>query len=266
MTYDWTLARAELDVYGFTHLGKQLTDAQVAFFRTNLLNHQAAHIRQHGEALLNAYGEKEMLRNCGRFGQQYLDLVDSEWLNTFINATLNDRAILHGYHGILTTGASNGDQSLPLRFHRDAPWFKDIRTCVLLLMPLVDFTTSVGPTEVVPSTHLFEGQPTQEFMETHAKPMLVKAGHVFAMDGALWHRASRNRSGAVRPLLQMNITAAFMKQQVDVWADDTFANASDRVKARLGYNVRAYKDPDEMLTTNRNWKSGNYDLANCRIK
>lgn len=266
MSYDWALERAELDTYGYTHLGRQLTDAQVNFFREDLLRQQARHIDQHGTALLDQYGEREMLRNCGRFGQQYLDLIDSDWLNSFIDTTLNARAILHGYHGILTTDKSNGAQSLPLRFHRDAPWFKDIRTCVLILMPLVDFTPEVGPTEVVPATHLREDQPSETFLEKHAVPMLLKAGHVFAMDGTLWHRAGRNRSGRVRPLLQMNITVAFMKQQINVWADDTFAKASDRVKGRLGYNVRGYTDPDEMLSSHRSWTSGNYDLTNCRLR
>jgi hypothetical protein len=51
-----------------------------------------------------------------------------------------------------------------------------------------------------------------------------------------------------------------------VWADDTFAKCSDLVKSRLGYNVRDYKDPDEMLCDNRNWKSGNYDMTNASIK
>ena len=38
------------------------------------------------------------------------------------------------------------------------------------------------------------------------------------------------------------------------------------VKSRLGYNVRTYTDPDEMLTDNRKWKSGNYDTSNIKIK
>lgn len=261
-----SLHKEEMDVHGFTNLGSLLTDEQVEFFRTDLLDQKAKHVQKHGEEKLNKYGELEMLRSCGRFHDNYLKLIESDWLNGFINTVLNDKAILHGYHGILTNGDSNGERSLPLRFHRDAPWFKDTRTCVLILMPLVDFVEESGPTEVVPGTHLFKNMPSQNFLEKHAQKVLLPAGSVFAMDGALWHRAGRNRSGKVRPLLQMNITAAFMKQQIDVWADDTFAAASDLVKQRLGFNVRNYKDPDEMFTDNRNWKSGNYDMTNLDIR
>ena len=63
----------------------------------------------------------------------------------------------------------------------------------------------------------------------------------------------------------MNVTLAFFKQQINVWADEAFAGASDLVKMRLGYNVRSYTDSDEMLTEDRRWKSGNYDLTNTSI-
>jgi ectoine hydroxylase-related dioxygenase (phytanoyl-CoA dioxygenase family) len=260
------LKKEELDIFGFTNLGKLLSDEQVKFFRNDLIENKVKHIQLHGEEKLNKYGELEMLRNVGSFHENYLKLIESNWLNDFINLTLNEKAILHGFHGILTNDKSNGDRTLPLRFHRDAPWFKDTRTCVLILMPLVDFSEEVGPTEVVPSTHLFQNSPSQKFLEKNAKKMIMPAGHVFAMDGTLWHRAGANLSGKIRPLLQMNITLAFMKQQVDVWADNTFDNCSDLVKQRLGYNVRTYKNPDEMFTDNRKWKSGNYDTSNTHIR
>jgi len=260
------LHKEEMDIYGFTNLGKMLSDDQISFFKENLLEKKEQHIKKHGKEKLNKYGELEMLRNVGSFHENYTKLIESNWLNDFINIVLNEKAILHGYHGILTNENSSGNISLPLRFHRDAPWFKEMRTCVLILMPLVDFTEDVGPTEVVPSSHLFEKMPSQELLEKHAKKMIVPAGNVFAMDGTLWHRASRNKSNKIRPLLQMNITLAFMKQQIDVWADETFENCSDLVKSRLGYNVRNYKNPDEMLSDNRNWKSGNYDTSNIQIR
>jgi ectoine hydroxylase-related dioxygenase (phytanoyl-CoA dioxygenase family) len=118
----------------------------------------------------------------------------------------------------------------------------------------------------VPSSHLFQNPPSQEFLEKHAQKMLVPAGTIIAMDGTLSHRAGANRSGKIRPMLQMNVTLAFMKQQIDVWATDAFSNCSELVKSRLGYNVRTYHDPDEMFTENRNWKSGNYNTSNINIR
>jgi ectoine hydroxylase-related dioxygenase (phytanoyl-CoA dioxygenase family) len=264
MNFD--INKEEMNINGYTILGKLISDEQVRFFHNDLLEQKLAHVKKHGIDLLNKYGELEMLRNCGRFHENYLKLIESEWLNGFLNLVLNDKAILHGYHGILAQDDSNGERSLPFRFHRDAPWFKDTRHCVLILMPLVDFTEEVGPTEVVPGTHMFQHKPSEGYLEKHAKKILVPAGTVFAMDGCLWHRGSKNKSGKVRPLLQMNTTLSFMKQQIDVWNNDTFSSASDLVKSRLGYNVRNYQDPDEMLSEERKWKSGNYDTNNACIR
>ena len=256
----------EMNIRGCTNLGRLLSQEQVNFFYNDFMQRKAEHIKKHGEDKLNKYGELEMLRNVGSFHENYLHLLETSWFNDFINLVLNDRAILHGYHGILTNDKSNGDRTLPMRFHRDAPWFKDTRTCVLILMPLVDFSESVGPTEYVPGTHLFQNMPSQDFLEQHTEKLIVPSGTVFAMDGTLWHRAGTNRSGQIRPMLQMNVTLAFMKQQIDIWAGDTFQNCSQLIKNRLGYNVRTYQDPDEMLTDNRNWKSGNYDVTNVCIR
>lgn len=263
---DFTVSRQELDINGYTILGKMLNEKQISFFREDLIQKKQSHIEKHGIEKLNKYGELEMLRNVGSFHDNYIEIIKSTWLNEFINATLNNKAIIHGYHGIITTKNSNSPNALPLKFHRDAPWFKDTRTCVLILMPLVNFEEEVGPTEVVPSTHLFEKKPTEKFLEKNFKKIIIPAGHVFAMDGTLWHRAGKNKSNLPRPLLQMNVTLAFFKQQIDVWSSKTFDDCDELTKNRLGYSVRNYTDPDEMLTDNRKWKSGNYDTSNIQIR
>jgi ectoine hydroxylase-related dioxygenase (phytanoyl-CoA dioxygenase family) len=262
--------KEEMDIYGFTCLGRMLTDEQVCFFREDLLKQKDEQIKKHGKEKLKKYGELEFLRNCASFHDNYLKLIESPWLNDFINNTLNEKAIIHGYHGILTSEESKdrytSDKFSPMRFHRDAPWFKNTRTCVLILMPLVDFEEKNGPTEYVPSTHLFEDKPSEEFLETNAKKMIGKAGTVFAMDGTTYHRAGINNSGKIRPMLQMNWTLGFIKQQIDLWHDEKFEKSSDLVKSRLGYNVRTYKHPDEMFSDERKWKSGNYTMDNTHIK
>lgn len=260
--------REELDINGYTELGPMINKETVQFLRETLLFEQQKHIATHGEDKLRKYGEVEMLRSCHRFNDQFRRIVTADWTTALINCALNDRAILHGYHGIISNSQSSGDNAQPFRFHRDSPWFRDTRVCLLILMPLVDFVEEVGPTEIVPGSHLFEHLPSQAFMEKHGRKMLMPAGHVFAMDGTLAHRGAPNVSGQPRPLLQMNITVAFFKQQIDVWQQDEFDWdwESDAFRDRIGQRVRSYSDPDEMLTDDRKWKSGNYDVTNCRIR
>lgn len=265
-----SLIKEEMNVFGFSCLGKMLSDEEIGFFHSNLIENHRRHISKHGEEKLNKYSELEFLRNCGSFHENYLNLIESDWLNSVINSVLNEKAIIHGYHGIMTSEKSKDraseDKFSPMRFHRDAPWFKDTRTCVLVLMPLVDFTEDNGPTEYVPSTHLLKDKPSDDLLESNSKKMLGKAGTVFLMDGTTFHRAGINSSGKIRPMLQMNWTLAFMKQQIDMWRDNSFENCSDLVKSRLGYNVRTYNNPDEMYCEERRWKSGNYTMKNTDVR
>ena len=265
-----SLIKEEMNIFGFSCLGKKLSDEQIDFFSKNLKENHKEHIAKHGESKLNKYSELEFLRNCGSFHKNYLSLIESDWLNSVINCVLNDKAIIHGYHGIMTNEKSKDrateDKFSPMRFHRDSPWFKDTRTCVLVLMPLVDFEENNGPTEYVPSTHLFEEKPSEDFLELNSKKMIGEAGTVFLMDGTTFHRAGINKSGKIRPMLQMNWTLAFMKQQINLWNDDFFEGCSDLVKSRLGYNVRTYNHPDEMFCEERKWKSGNYTMKNTKIR
>lgn len=264
------LKKEEMNIYGFTCLGKMLTNFEIEFFRKNLLGQKEKQIKKHGKEKLKKYGELEFLRNCGSFHKNYLNLIESEWLNKFINTVLNDKAIIHGYHGILTSEESkdreSSDKFSPMRFHRDSPWFEKTRTCVLILMPLVDFEENNGPTEYVPSTHLFKNKPSEKFLELNAKKMIGSAGTVFAMDGTTFHRAGINKSGKIRPMLQMNWTLAFMKQQIEMWNNNRYGKCSDLVKSRLGYNVRTYNNPEEMFSEDRRWKSGNYKMDNTHIE
>lgn len=263
------IKKEELNIYGFTCLGDLLSKKQVDFFYKDLIEQKNIQIKKHGKEKISKYGELEFLRNCSSFHENYIKLIEEKWLNDFINATLNEKAIIHGYHGILTSEESkdlrSADQFSPMRFHRDVPWFKETRTCVLILMPLVDFEENNGPTEYVPSTHLFKNKPSEEFLEANAKKMIGKAGTVFAMDATTYHRAGINNSGKIRPMLQMNWTLAFFKQQINMWHDDKYNNCSDLVKSRLGYNVRTYNDPSEMFCDERKWKSGNYTMENVYI-
>lgn len=263
------IKKEELNIYGFTCLGNLLSKKQVDFFYQDLIEQKNNQINKHGKDTVSKYGELEFLRNCSSFHENYIKLIEEKWLNDFINTTLNEKAIIHGYHGILTSEESkdrrSADQFSPMRFHRDVPWFKETRTCVLILMPLVDFEENNGPTEYVPSTHLFKNKPSEEFLELNAKKIIGKAGTVFAMDAATYHRAGINNSGQIRPMLQMNWTLAFFKQQINMWHDEKYNNCSNLVKSRLGYNVRTYNDPGEMFCDERKWKSGNYTMENCYI-
>ena len=95
-----------------------------------------------------------------------LSLLENPMLNEFVNCILNDKAVVHSYNGITTQPDCKSDM-LGFQFHRDQPLFKDTRTSVNVMIPLVDYSEENGATQYVPSTHLFKDKPSEDFFERH---------------------------------------------------------------------------------------------------
>jgi ectoine hydroxylase-related dioxygenase (phytanoyl-CoA dioxygenase family) len=155
---------------------------------------------------------------------------------------------------------------LGFQFHRDQPFFKDTRTSINVMIPLVDYSEENGATQYVPSTHLFKDKPSDEFLERHKESTSGKAGEAFAVDATLWHRAGRNRSSVDRPIIVVKYTLAPFKQQVDYCesAKKHLEQASELVRQRLGWNVRVCENYAEFRERGptRKWKTGQYDMQN----
>lgn len=154
-------------------------------------------------------------------------------------------------------------------FHRDQPFVSDTRFGTFVMIPLVDYTTENGATEYAPSTHHFDEKPPKEFLEKHSKPVTGKAGEAFAVDPSTWHRAGDNTTDEPRPMIVSLFTWAPIKQQIDFCstAEEHLDDVSDRVKARLGWNVRVCSDYKEYRkpAEERSWGSNQYDMTNINI-
>jgi ectoine hydroxylase-related dioxygenase (phytanoyl-CoA dioxygenase family) len=263
-----SLTKEEMNVFGFAYLGAVFSKEEVAFFRADVLQKKAEDIEQFGRDVLVKNGDLEVVRDLARFGGPYLTLLENVHINTFVNDVLNEKAVVHSYNAIITRPDLKTDM-LGYRFHRDQPLFKDTRTSINIMIPLVDYSAGNGSTEFVPTTHLFKEMPSDDFMEKHTISARGTAGEAFAVDAALWHRAGKNASSDVRPMLAIKYTLAPFKQQVDFCesAKAHLPNASDLIRQRLGWDVRVCQTYEEFREPGnvRKFKSGQYDMSNTDI-
>ncbi len=263
-----SLRKEELNVYGATSLGVVLSGDEIAYYLEDLKRKKAEDLALFGREKLLENGDLEVVRDLARFGGAYFALLDNPHLNDFIDEVLNDRAVIHSYNAIITRPDVRSDM-LGFRFHRDQPFFKDTRTSVNVMIPLVDYSPANGSTEFVRSTHLFNAMPSEEFMEKHVSAACGVAGEAYAIDASLWHRAGRNTSPDERPILTLKYTLAPFKQQVDfcVSAGDAIHAATDRVKTRLGWDARVCQTYEEFREPGhlRKFKSGQYDMSGTDI-
>jgi ectoine hydroxylase-related dioxygenase (phytanoyl-CoA dioxygenase family) len=255
----------EMNVLGVTDLGLVLSPAEVSSFLEDVRRRKADDLAEFGRDELLANGDLEVVRDLARFGGMYFTLLENPLLNAFVDEVLNDKAVVHSYNAIVTRPDVTSDM-LGYRYHRDQPFFKDTRTSVNVMIPLVDYSSANGSTQFVPSTHLFREMPSREFLERYTRSARGAAGQAFALDAALWHRAGENTSREERPIVTLKYTLAPFKQQVDfcVSAAKALVGASELVKARLGWNVRVCRTYEEFREPGdrRKFKSGQYDMSN----
>jgi ectoine hydroxylase-related dioxygenase (phytanoyl-CoA dioxygenase family) len=259
------ILREEMNIYGVTKLGPIMSEADLEFFRKDILRKKEEDIERFGIEALLKNEDLEVVRDLARFGGKYFELLENPKLNDFVNLVLNDKAVIHSYNGIITRADCKSDM-LGFRFHRDQPFFKDTRTSINVLIPLVDYSEENGSTQYVPSCHLFNDMPSDEFLERHKVSSRGKAGEAFAVDAALWHRAGRNQSSSDRPIIAIKYTLAPFKQQIDYCesAKEHLDGASELVRQRLGWNVRVCLNYEEFREPRpkRKFKSGQYDMQN----
>lgn len=100
-------------------------------------------------------------------------------------------------HGGATKQEAHRDSS-PLfdgaEMDLDLPMF-----CLMVLVPLVDVSTEMGPTEYWPGSHRI--RDTEGVLADPPIQVPVEAGTVCLHDSRLVHRGGRNETGPVRPLL-----------------------------------------------------------------
>ena len=259
----------EMNYMGASPIGKILSDEEISWFVNDLKAKKEQDIATYGKEELLKCFSLETITDLGQYGNEYYKLIENEKINEVINATLNEKAVIHSYNAIILDKAEKSDM-VGHGFHRDMPWFRDTRTSVIVMIPLVDYGPFNGSTKYVPASHLMPNMPTLEYMEKHEVNVVGKAGEAFLVDSTTWHRAGDNQSGKSRPMIVLKYTLAPFKQQVEFYlSNPDLDKASDLVKARLGWNVRV---PHSALE-NRDWdqatrkfKSGNYDMKNTNFR
>jgi ectoine hydroxylase-related dioxygenase (phytanoyl-CoA dioxygenase family) len=259
-----SIYKEEMNFYGYTKLGVISQDL-VKCLKNNLTEKKEKEIYLIGEDELRNQGRFDLLSCCFDFSPYWVELLESAWLNGFIDEFLNKNATLHDVFCLFNTDGKNKKLTRN-KFHRDQPWIKDTRTSIEIFVLLSDVTSKNGPTEVVPSTHLFEKKPSEEFLKSHIKKITGKAGQVYAMDCALWHRAGINKTQNPRPLLSMRFQLAFMRRPLDLCKiyETELESASDLLKTRMGWFCRNADSLEELVSKTK-WQPGQYNMENTNV-
>lgn len=259
----------EMNHRGAATLGKVLNDDEIAFFLKDLTEKKQAEIAEFGIDILKKNFALETITDLGRFENEYYTLLANPKINEVVNTLLNDKAVVHSYNAIILDKKEKSEM-VGHGFHRDMPWFKDTRTSIIVMIPLVDYNSSNGSTKYVPGSHLHQAMPSLEFLEKYEVNAEGKAGEAFVVDSTTWHRAGENNSGNPRPMIVIKYTLAPFKQQIEFYlSNKNLEQAPNIVKQRLGWNVRvphSHIENQDWNQETRKFKSGQYDMTNTNIR
>jgi ectoine hydroxylase-related dioxygenase (phytanoyl-CoA dioxygenase family) len=259
----------DLDRTGICRLGPLLNPDMVTRSKRALFDAKAREVERLGAERLQKMNEYEVVRDLCTVDAVFVELLANSFLNQFVDAALNDRAIIYSYNAIISESVRASENFLGFNFHRDSQYFNGIRTAIVIMIPLVDTSEINGATAVVPGTHLFAGRPSERFLEQNSSQVFCEAGSAYCCDGTVWHRAGINRSGQKRPLISIEYKLAPFKQQIDFCMSNA-ANLHtypEIVRKRLGYDARVCVSSEEYRVepTERSFKSGNYVMGRTNV-
>lgn len=262
-----SLIKEEINYYGFSVIKDFLPSSLLDFLLKDIKLKKDEEIERYGKDFLQIKGSYDILRTAFSFKKEYISLIESKWINDIVNYLLNEKAVIHDCFA-LTNTCSNDPKLARNKFHRDQPWFNGIRTSIHIFLPLVKITGKNGPTEIVPSTHLIESLPSEEFLNKNKIQLLCNPGDVIIMDSSLYHKAGVNLECDPRYIFLVRYQLAFFKQPINLCEiyKKELMNSSELLKQRMGWECRSMDSTEDLLSTEPKWRSGQYLMTNTLIK
>lgn len=263
-----SLVKEETNRNGWSRLDVTLPEEVLTYFRSEAINRKQQEVESFGRDTLRSISYLDILK-CGfRFEQPYIDLLESNWMNEVVNELLTPASIMYDFFFLLN---NDGDDPKHNRnnFHRDQSYFGGARCSLMFLIPLVDFTEEIGPTEIIPGSHLIESKPSDEFCEAHLMKIIARAGDVIVFDPSVWHRAGTNATKQWRPAIIVRFQLPFLKRPIDLTSvyRTEAEGASDILRKILGFNCQESDSLEDNLFHGKTFAKGQYDnLRNIYYK
>lgn len=236
---------------GYCKLNVKIPNYVVDWFANDIDKKKQNEIKLYGEKLCNQEAYMDIVKCLYQGEKQYEELLCSKWLNDSVNELVGENAVIYDVFGLVNTDQKNNKHRRN-EWHRDQLCLGGIRASVLYFIPLVDFVENLGPTQVVPGSHLNKDIPSEEECEKLSKKIYAKKGEVFAVDASLVHKAGINTTKNKRPLLLIRYQLPFLKRHIDLCNVYKNLKLNNLLKQRFGFNYSEFTGVlDSLENTNK---------------
>lgn len=245
--------RHSLETFGYCVVADALSPAQLETFRTRVDEQARAERRLNLTGFTSADADgvptNQFLIALANKGCCFADAIEFSERSVAKGALLDQLTTeLLGREFICNSAAAAiaGPNGTPQALHCGQsmipkPWPPWPFEC-FVGFPLDDFTQNNGGTLVIPRSHkiLTDCGANQVPPLPPTTNVVAPAGSALIMDGRLVHGTGANFSDALRRLIILTFHKPFIRQQ-EQWSltlrPEVYANASDKLKARLGFRA-----------------------------
>ncbi len=234
----------DLRLRGYTLVPSGLTSDELESLREELDRiYQTQLDELGGEEALARCSDVDVARAPLAYHESFVRVAANTNLMAVVARMLGENFVLMQQNGLLTRPATDNYQA---RWHRDLSfqhWVSSEPIAINALLALDEFTIESGATVVLPGSHQRAEFPSDAYIERHEIALEAPAGTFLVLDGMLFHRAARNRSGRPRRAVNHLIGRPFLAQQFDFAAMLGARYETDPFLARyLGYRWRPQPD------------------------
>jgi hypothetical protein len=239
----------ELSINGYTTLESRIPESKLDEMGQRLENLYLNQRNRLGEDLLISINDANTVRSPLSEDEIFREVALNNNLRDLAERYLKTDVMLLQQNGLINRKAKGNPQG---KFHRDLAyqhWISSRPLAINALLAIDDFTDQNGATWVIPSSHHIEVFPSENFINTFKKQILVPRGNFMILDAMLFHAAGTNLIDSKRRALNHVIGRPFMSQQIDISSAMTHHNQSiEKLKSSdlkyLGFYWRSGENSD----------------------
>jgi ectoine hydroxylase-related dioxygenase (phytanoyl-CoA dioxygenase family) len=179
-------------------------------------------------------------------GGSFLEFIQTRPYVDWIGQYLGGKVIVNSF-GANSNGPTT--ETYYKKTHRDVRFFVNgFPTMLTMIVSIDPFTSDNGGTWLLPSSHLYQEQPTDQYFQENAIQLVAPAGSITLFDSAVWHAAGVNRTNEERRALTLTFTRPFFKPQFDysrAMGEQNAAELDDATRELIGFMSRVPQSLDE---------------------
>lgn len=192
------------------------------------------------------YRDSWMVMNLMFRHRLFVEFLNDTRLREFAEPIIGTNAILYSF---TSSSMPPSESNFSRRIHVDSPRFiPEYPTNLGFVIPLTDFTSMNGGTEVLPFSHLREEMPSPAEFSSNLISIEARAGQALLFNARLWHSGGLNQTNSPRHALTVNMCRSFMRQHFDFcrMVNEVFEEfASPEAYSLIGWDVRMPTSLDE---------------------